>query len=99
MDSSEVREHFQQPLLQPVLEMSEVWFSEREQLRFHDPLAAVTLFDDTICGFEQGTASVTRSDDRRDGVMNWLPDENGPHRVGVTVDAARFFDSYFGVFE
>lgn len=98
MDSVEVRRHFQHPLLQPVLEMSEVWFNEREQLKFHDPLAAVTLFDDTICGYEQGTATVTRSDGRNDGTIRWEPDANGPHRVGVTVDAARFFDSYFGVF-
>lgn len=99
MNSVEVRKHFQHPLLQPVLEMSEVWFSAREQLRFHDPLAAVTLFDDSICGFEQGSVSVKRTEDRDDGITEWAPVANGPHRVGVTVDAARFFDSYFGVFE
>ncbi|MDA1280325.1 MAG: nucleoside hydrolase [Chloroflexi bacterium] len=98
MDSSEVREYFKQPLLQPVLEMSEVWFNEREQLKFHDPLAAVTLFDETICGYEQGTATVIRRDGRDDGTMEWVADKSGPHRVGVTVDAARFFNSYFSVF-
>ena len=98
MDSKEVRAHFQHLLLQPVLEMSEVWFNERPQLKFHDPLAAVTLFDDSICGYEQGTAKVTRSDNRDDGTMEWTPDAKGPHRVGVTVDAAQFFNSYFSVF-
>ena len=99
MDSVEVRRRFQHPLLQPVLQMSEVWFNEREQLKFHDPLAAVTLFDDTICGYERGTATVTRSAGRNDGATRWEPDPDGPHRVGVTVDAARFFDSYFEVFD
>jgi purine nucleosidase len=98
MDSSEVREHFKHPLLRPVLEMSEVWFNERPRLNFHDPLAAVTLFDDSICEFEQGTATVLRTDDRNDGTNRWSASPNGPHQVGVTVDAARFFDSYFGVF-
>ena len=98
MNSEEVRRHFQHPLLQPVLQMSEVWFNEREQLKFHDPLAAVTLFDDTICEYEQGTATVIRSDGRDDGSIGWEPAAAGPHRVGVTVDSARFFDSYFGVF-
>ena len=98
MDSNEVREHFQHPLLQPVLEMSAVWFDERPRLNFHDPLAAVTLFDDSICSYESGTATVTRHDGRDDGVTEWSPIENGPHRVGVTVDATRFFDSYFSVF-
>jgi purine nucleosidase len=98
MDSNEVRRHFQHPLLQPVLEMSEVWFNERPILNFHDPLAAVTLFDDSVCEFEQGTATVTRSDNRDDGTINWQPDVKGPHRVGSTVDAAQFFNSYFSVF-
>jgi inosine-uridine nucleoside N-ribohydrolase len=98
MDSAQVKEHFQHPLLKPVYEMSEVWFSERDELRFHDPLAAVTLFDDSICDYENGRATVERTNDRSDGETLWSPNANGPHRVGVTVDAARFFDSYFSVF-
>jgi purine nucleosidase len=98
MDSAQVKEHFQHPLLKPVYEMSEVWFSARDELKFHDPLAAVTLFDESICEYESGTATVKRTHDRTDGETVWSPAENGPHRIGVTVDAARFFDSYFGVF-
>jgi inosine-uridine nucleoside N-ribohydrolase len=99
MDSSEVRDHFQHPLLRPVLEMSEVWFSERPRLNFHDPLAAVALFDNAVCEYENGTAMIQRSEHRDDGITDWDPDAKGPHRVGVTVDAARFFDSYFSVFD
>jgi inosine-uridine nucleoside N-ribohydrolase len=98
MDSEQVREHFQHPLLKPVYEMSEVWFSARDELKFHDPLAAVTLFDESICEYEPGTATVKCTGDRSDGETLWSPDASGPHRVGVEVDAARFFDSYFGVF-
>jgi len=98
MDSEQVRKHFQHPLLKPVYEMSEVWFSERDQLRFHDPLAAVTLFDDSVCEYEIGTAIVKRTSDRDDGETVWSPHAKGPHRVGKTVDAAQFFDSYFSVF-
>ena len=98
MDSKEVKEYFQHPLLKPVYEMSEVWFSARDELRFHDPLAAVTLFDDSICEYENGTAIVKRTSDRDDGETIWAPHAKGPHRVGKTVDAARFFDSYFSVF-
>ncbi len=98
MDSSQVKEHFQHPLLKPVYEMSEVWFSARDELKFHDPLAAVALFDDSVCEYESGTAIVKRTSDRDDGETVWSPHAKGPHRVGKTVDAARFFDSYFGVF-
>lgn len=99
MDSAQVKEHFQHPLLKPVYEMSEVWFSERDKLRFHDPLAAVTLFNHSICEYENGQVTVNRTDDRSDGETLWSPNEKGPHRVGVTVDAARFFKSYFSVFD
>ena len=98
MNSDEVKRHFQHPLLRPVYEMSAVWFDEREILNFHDPLAAVTTFDETICEYESGTCVVTRLVDRDDGVTKWRPDADGPNRIGVAVDAARFFDSYFGVF-
>lgn len=98
MNSDEVKEYFQHPLLKPVYEMSSVWFDERAILNFHDPLAAVTLFDDSVVEFQTGTSAVTRADDRDDGVTDWTPAEDGPHRVGVKVDSPRFFESYFGVF-
>ena len=98
MNSDEVKEYFQHPMLKPVYEMSSVWFDERAILNFHDPLAAVTLFDDSVVEFQTGTSSVTRADDRDDGITNWTPGEDGPHRVGVNVDSPRFFESYFGVF-
>jgi inosine-uridine nucleoside N-ribohydrolase len=54
MDANEVRKRFQHKLLQPVLDFAEVWFEEREQITFHDPLAAATIFDDQICRFKRG---------------------------------------------
>ncbi len=99
MNSGEVAEHFKHPLLQPVYEMSRVWFDERSILNFHDPLAAVTLFDETVCEYENGTSIVLRSDDRDDGITEWNADQDGPHRIGVTVDPERFFRAYFNVFK
>ncbi len=98
MDSRQVREYFQHPLLKPVYEMSEVWFSARDQLRFHDPLAAVALFDRSICEYQSGSVSIKRTEDRSNGETLWEADADGPHRVGVTVDPDRFFASYFKVF-
>lgn len=45
-----------------------------------------------------GPSTVTRADDRDDGITDWTPGEDGSHRVGVKVDTPRFFESYFGVF-
>ena len=61
-------------------------------------LAAVTLFDDSICDYEQGTATVNRLKGRDDGAIDWSPNSNGPDNVAVAVDPNHFFDSYFGVF-
>ena len=99
MDSDEVKAYFQHPLLKPVYEMSSVWFDERAILNFHDPLAAVTLFDEAVCEYENGTSVIMRADDRDDGITDWTADPDGPHRIGVTVDAPRFFESYFNVFK
>ena len=98
MDSNQVKEHFQHPLLKPVYEMSEVWFTERDQLKFHDPLAAVDLFDDSVCTYESGSVSVIRTNDRSDGETRFIHQENGPHRIGATVNPDQFFESYFSVF-
>ncbi len=98
MSSTEVKHHFQHPILKPVYEMSKVWFESREEIRFHDPLAAVTLFDDSICTYVRGRVNVLRSGDRSDGQTQLSDDYNGPHRVGITVNSERFFESYFSVF-
>jgi purine nucleosidase len=46
MTAEEVRRRFHAPLLRPVLDFAEVWFQQVDILTFHDPLAAVTLFDE-----------------------------------------------------
>jgi purine nucleosidase len=98
MDASEVRRRFQVGLLRPVLDMAEVWFSEREHITFHDPLAAVTIFQPGICSFERGTVSVDTTDSDSQGTTRWESSHNGPHEVAVTVDSEQFFRAYFEVF-
>jgi len=98
MDAGQVRERFQTRLLRPVLDFAEVWFRERDIITFHDPLAAATVFDDRICGFERGTVEVELASDRLKGMTLWEPggDEAG-HEVALQVDGERFFDHYFSV--
>jgi purine nucleosidase len=98
MRAEEVRKRFQTPLLKPVLDFAEVWFRNRPVVTFHDPLAAVTLFDDKVCRFERGNVSVELSGEKVQGMTNFEPKADGQHEVAVEVDAARFFDSYFAVF-
>ena len=98
MDAGQVRERFQTRLLRPVLDFAEVWFKKRDVITFHDPLAAATVFDDHICGFERGTVEVELASDRLMGMTLWEPGggEAG-HEVALQVDDERFFDHYFSL--
>ena len=99
MEPDEVRRRFNAPLLAPVLDMAEEWFSRRPLITFHDPLAAVTIFDDQMCQFERGTATVTTATRPDQGTIDWRAKEEGSLEVGVAVDPDRFFERYFGMFQ
>lgn len=100
MDAQTVREHFQHPLLRPVLDFAQVWFQERDILTFHDPLAATTIFDEGICVFKQGRVEVEVANPDAAGRTYWHPGApDGPHEVALAVDRDRFFAHYFSVFQ
>jgi purine nucleosidase len=99
MPPEEVRKRFQAPLLRPVLDFAEVWFQRVEKITFHDPLAATTIFDDTICGFERGNVETELQSDKVLGATYWKAEPEGRHEVATKVDASRFFDHYFGFFK
>ena len=98
MPAAEVRARFQAPLLRPVLDFAEVWFRDRPTITFHDPLAAATIFDKAICGFERGRVEVELKSERLAGLTHWTADPAGPHEVALSVDPGRFFEQYFSFF-
>jgi len=97
MDAAEVRRRFQSPLLRPVLDMADVWFQMRPEVTFHDPLAAVSIFDEKVCIYERGKVSVELVSAELAGMTYFAPEESGPHEVAMKVDAERFFGEYFAV--
>jgi inosine-uridine nucleoside N-ribohydrolase len=98
MAASAVRQRFDAPPLRPVLDFAEVWFKDRDTITFHDPLAATTLFDDRVCGFERGDVRVETFDPDAFGVTRWQAGPGGAHEVATSVDVPRFFERYFEVF-
>jgi len=98
MDVEEVRRRFRAPLLVPVLDFADVWFRDQDRITFHDPLAAVTLFDDEVCRFERGTVGVQLDPPERRGTTHW-EQTSGRHEVAVSVDPARFFHEFFSVLD
>lgn len=100
MDAKAVAKRFQSPLLKPVLDFAKVWFHHVDRIVFHDPLAAVTIFDDAICQFTPGKVSVELTSKRLLGLTHWEPDAvEGQHEVALSVDPERFFDHFFSVFD
>lgn len=98
MDAKEVRERFNVGLLRPVLDFAEVWFRDASEVVFHDPLAAVTVFDQEVCTFERGTVDVELPSPRLAGTTLWKADLSGRHEIATEVDPARFFERFFSAF-
>lgn len=98
MPAEEVRRRFSAPLLRPVLDFAELWFQRRPHIMFHDPLAAATIFNDTVCTFERGQVEVELCSRHLMGHTHFTADPNGGHEVALGVDPAAFFDEYFSVF-
>jgi len=100
MGAADVRSRFQTPMLRPVLDFAEVWFQHAESVTFHDPLAATTIFNDSICMFERGHVDVELTSTRLAGLTYWSPQiEHAHHEVALGVDVQCFFDEYFSVFK
>lgn len=95
---AEVKRRFQAGLLRPVLDFAGVWFRQRDTITFHDPLAAMCLFEEDVCKFERGRVEVELLSDRLKGVTFWSPDPAGPHQVALDVDEAGFFERFFAPF-
>lgn len=100
MPREEVRSKFKPKLLRPVLDFAEIWFRNRDKITFHDPLAAVTIFDKEVCRFQKGLVEVELASPRLLGMTHWNPNAEEPrHEVALEVNPIRFFDHYFSVFE
>ncbi|MBI4218989.1 MAG: nucleoside hydrolase [Chloroflexi bacterium] len=94
LPEAEVRRRFgTHPLLAPVLDMAEEWWSGERVMTFHDPLAAACVFEEGLCRFQSGVVTVETG-----GTTRWRPDPAGPHEVAISVDPHRFFELYIAAF-
>jgi purine nucleosidase len=100
LPAEEVRARFTAPVLAPALDFAEVWFSSGEPvITFHDPLAAATIFEPDLCGFEPGLVEVETDHAELAGLTRWQPEADGPHEVAVSVDADRYLSHFFDVLD
>jgi inosine-uridine nucleoside N-ribohydrolase len=97
MSADEVRRKYTAPLLRPVLDMAEIWFTSFYPfITYHDPLAAATIFEPELCIYEHGTVRLDRTD--TPGKTIWQPDgSDAPHQVAMAVDVNAYFDHFFRI--
>jgi purine nucleosidase len=97
MSAEDVREKYTAPLLQPVLDMAEIWFAGFYPfITYHDPLAAATIFAPDLCSYQQGNVRLHRTDDSVKTI--WEPGgRDAPHQVAMTVDVDRYFEHFFKI--
>jgi purine nucleosidase len=95
MDAAEVRRRFEAPRLKPVLAMAEVWFESRPEVTFHDPLAAVSIFNPSVCTYTRGEVTTELLSPELGGLTHFRPSPTGPHEVALGVDPDQFFADYF----
>lgn len=99
MKAEQFREKCQAPLLRPVLDFANVFFQENDVVTFHDPLAATTIFNESICTFTPGTVRIELDNKEMAGQTHWEPNSAHPrHEVTLEVNPDRFFEEYFHVF-
>lgn len=98
LEKDEVKRRFKSPMLRPVLDYAEDWFQRHPSIIFHDPLAAVTIFNESVCLFKRGRVDVELKSDPLLGMTLWHEDPQGPHEVALQVSPEHFFESYFSVF-
>ena len=97
MPAEKVRIQFQSSILQPVLDFAEVWFEDKDEITFHDPLAAATIFQNGICQFKRGKVSVEIFEPEELGKTLWEPGVDGPHEIANKVNPEPFFDHFFRI--
>lgn len=99
MTPTEAEKLFLHPLLEPVLDIAKEWFKDEKRVTFHDPLAAVSLFHEDVCEFEQGNLFIETESRILRGFTYWRPDKNGKHKVAMQVNKDKFFQYLFEVFQ
>ena len=86
------------PLFGPILDWAEVWFRDYPGSTFHDPLAAATIFEPSLCTYRAGNVAVDLVPGDSFGLTRWTPGEaSAPHTIADAVDASRFFAHFLSV--
>jgi len=97
LDANICRKRFTANALKPVRDFAEVWFRGRDQITFHDPLAAASIFQPDLCEYRDGTVTVSLAPPTLGWTVFSDRTDDKPHTIACDVDPERFFERYFDV--
>lgn len=100
LEAPEVRERLRGSAFAEVMKFYPYWVDGNGPIIFHDPLAAATIFDESLCEWERGSVEVPLTKEE-EGWTRWTAsgEAGAPHEIASSVDAARYFEHFFSVFE
>ena len=98
METENIHDKFKGDLLTAVLDFAKSHFKHTGYIAFHDPLAAVSIFNEDVCTFNRGRVEVELQSFRLTGMTHWSEEYDGPHEIAVEVNPDKFYQSFFSVF-
>lgn len=98
MTPEEAERRFRHPIMQVVMSIAREWFKDEPRVSFHDPLAAVCIFNDDVCSYKRGYMDCVLDSRLLGGMTIFREDPAGPHQVAWDVDGDKFFEHLFEVF-
>ena len=92
------RERLTGPHTRIIADMVEVWSATREEILFHDPLAAMCVFEPELCTYRSGRVSIELTSDALAGLTHFdAAGPQPPHQVAVGVQAQAAIEHFFSV--
>jgi len=96
MPADACRARFGSGALKIIGDMAELWFRDRPEIIFHDPLAAAVIFEPDLCTFRSGLVEIDLQGGRGQGLTCFnTHSDHKPHQVVTTVKPEAFFEHYF----
>jgi purine nucleosidase len=98
LDKQDCMERFTAKVLAPVRDFSQVWFRRhRNDITFHDPLAAACVFEPALCNYLEGQVTVSL----HEPTLGWTTFqerfEDPIHTVACDTHPERFFEHFFDI--
>jgi inosine-uridine nucleoside N-ribohydrolase len=97
LTADEMRSRFASSwLLRPVLDLAEVWLRGEDLITLHDPVAAASVFERSLCSFSRGRVHVELAQGS-EGLTPFELEVDAPHDIAFGIEPARCLDHIFNV--